>query len=101
MRRFPISASAYFQWKGPDDNWHESTGITQNISARGVFILARRLPPLGGAVEVTVDIPPVNPSGTARGQLRGKGIVTRVAPETGFAAEVFFQVLRVDKARTS
>jgi len=99
MQRFPISARACFLWKGPDDNWYESNGMTQNISARGVFIVTRSSPPLGGTVEITVDIPSVNPNAIAKGQLRGKGVVTRITPDTGFAAEVSFNVLRVKSSK--
>lgn len=94
--RYPITAWAHFKWTASDETWHQGTGLTQDISARGALVLAQEVPPLGARVEVTVMVPPGKLGEVAKAHLRGKGTVVRVTSAVNFAAEVIFHVLRVD-----
>ncbi len=94
VRRFDLCAPAFFCWTGPDGNLQTDQGATQDISARGVFVLCTSGPPVGGHIELDVYLPAL--SGAPRSvQLHGEGKVLRVDREDGrrwgFAAEVAFQ----------
>lgn len=94
-KRYPIVVQASFQWRGADRTWYQGIGITQDIGASGVFILAHEVPPLGAEIEVTMVIFPAERKGaTSKGRLTGKGTVVRVTAAAGFAAAVIFHVLR-------
>ena len=93
-KRYPITAQVSFQWKGTDQAWYGSAGMTQEISASSVTILASEVPPLGAEVKVTVMLPPVRPGAAAKGRLSGTGTVVRVTSATGFVASVPFRISR-------
>ena len=99
--RYAVSAPAFYWWERADGTLQEGQGNTLNISDRGVFILAKELPPVGKCVELDVYLPAV--TGTARAaQLHGEGTVVRTngrgAKESGFAAAVVFQTESSDAA---
>ena len=92
--RYPVSAPVFYSWEGSDGALQEAQGITHDICDRGVFILAKELPPVGKCVELDVHLPAV--AETARAAvLHGEGTVVRTsgrgAKESGFAAAVVFQ----------
>ena len=79
----------------------EAHGITHDISDRGVFVLAKELPPVGKCVELDIHLPTFGGSARAA-QLHGEGTVVRTtargATESGFAASVLFQTGSPDPA---
>lgn len=92
-RRYCLSAPAFYCWERADGTLQEEQGITRDISHRGVFILAKELPPAGANLELNVYLPSIR--GTPRSvQLNGEGTVVRVGTsevgQSGFAAEVIF-----------
>jgi hypothetical protein len=92
--RYLVSAPAFYWRERADGTLQEAQGITRNICDRGVFILAKALPPVGKCVELDVHLPAV--TGTARAaQLHGEGTVVRTSGlggnESGFAAAVVFR----------
>ncbi len=94
-KRYPITAQVSFQWKGSDQTWHHCAGLTQEISAASVTILACELPALGAEIRVTVMLPPVKPGAIAKGRLSGTGTVVRVTSAAAFVASVSFRISRV------
>ena len=91
--RYRVSAPAFYWWQRADGTLQEAQGISRDISDRGVFILAKELPPPGVHVEIDIHLPAV--TGTSRSaQLHGEGTVVRSggrgAEESGFAAAVVF-----------
>jgi len=99
--RYPVNAPALYSWEGADGTLQESQGITLDICDRGVFILAKEVPPVGKCVELDVRLPAV--AGTARAALlHGEGTVVRTSgrgtKESGFAAAVVFQTESSDAA---
>jgi hypothetical protein len=100
-RRYRLSAPAFYCWERADGTLQEAQGITRDISDRGVFIVARELPPVGKFVELDVHLP--GGTGTARAaQLHGEGTVVRTsgpgAAASGFAAAVIFHPESSDTA---
>jgi hypothetical protein len=93
-KRYPITAQVSFQWKGTDQTWYQCAGVTQEISACSVTIIASEVPPLGAEVKVTVMLPPVRPGAIAKGRLSGTGTVVRVTSAAGFIASVPFRISR-------
>jgi len=99
--RYSVSAPAFYWWERADGTLQEAQGITLDICDRGVFILAKEVPPVGKCVELDVHLPAV--TGTARAALlHGEGTVVRIsgreAKESGFAAAVVFQTESSDAA---
>jgi hypothetical protein len=73
--RYPLHLTALYQPVG-DIDWRE--GTTVDISASGVLIEVDDPLPLGTPVEFRLVLPPVDP-GTPRGEIHGRGRVTRLA----------------------
>lgn len=99
--RYSVSAPALYRWQRADGMLQEAQGISRDISDRGVFLLAKDLPPPGVHVELEVHLPAV--AGTSRSaQLYGEGTVVRTsrpgAGESGFAAAAVFHVESSDGA---
>ena len=92
--RYPVSAPVSYSWESSDGTLREAQGITHDICDRGVFILARDVPPLGKCVELDVHLPAVAETGRAV-VLHGEGTVVRTIPrgakQSGFAAAVVFR----------
>jgi hypothetical protein len=92
--RYPVSAPAFYWWERADGTLQEAQGITLDICDRGVFVLAKEVPPVGKCVELDVHLPAV--TGTARAaKLHGEGTVVRPSGRgtevSGFAAAVIFR----------
>jgi hypothetical protein len=92
-KRYLLSAPASFRWESSEGIPQKGEGTTRDISTKGVFVLSKLGPHPGADIEVDVYLPSL--SGRPRSlQLHGEGKVIRNvnsgAPETGFAAEVFF-----------
>lgn len=92
--RYAVSAPALYRWERADGTLQEAQGTTLDICDRGVYVLAKQLPPLGAHLRLDVHLPPV--SETARSvQLQGEGTVLRTSGQgpmgSGFAAAVVFQ----------
>jgi hypothetical protein len=99
--RYRVSAPALYWWQRADGTLQEAQGISRDISDRGVFVLAKDLPPPGVHVELQVHLPAV--TGTSRSaQLYGEGTVVRLsgrgARESGFAAAAVFHTGSSDGA---
>jgi len=99
--RYPVSAPVFYWWERSDGTLQEAQGITHDICDRGVFVLAKDVPPVGKCVELDVHLPAV--AETARAALlHGEGTVVRTsgrgAKESGFAAAVVFQTESSDPA---
>ena len=99
--RYRLHAPAFYCWESADGTLQEAQGITRDISDRGVFILAKQLPPVGVRVEVDVYLPAVSAAARSA-QLHGEGAVLRTseaqAKESGFAAAVVFHAESSDAA---
>jgi len=99
--RYRLNAPAFYWWESADGTLQEAQGITRDISDRGVFILAKQLPPAGARVEVDVHLPAVSTAARSA-QLHGEGTVLRTceaaAKEAGFAAAVVFHAESCDAA---
>ena len=91
--RYRVSAPALYRWQRADGTLQEARGISRDISDRGVFVLAKDLPPPGVHVELEVRLPAVTGSSRSA-QLYGEGTVVRTsgpgARESGFAAAAAF-----------
>lgn len=92
-KRYLLSAPTIFRWASSEGIPQKGEGTTRDISANGVFVLSKLGPQPGADIEIDVYLPSLG--GRPRSvQLRGKGKVIRNvnsgSPETGFAAEVFF-----------
>lgn len=99
--RYRVSAPAFYWWQRADGTLQEAQGISRDISDRGVFILAKDLPPPGVHVELDVHLPAVTETSRSA-QLHGEGTVVRTsgrsAEESGFAAAVVFHTESSDGA---
>jgi hypothetical protein len=99
--RYRLSAPAFYWWESADGTLQEAQGMTRDISDRGVFIVARQLPPPGVRVEIDVHLPSVS-SAARSAQLHGEGTVLRSseaeAGQSGFGAAVVFHAESSDAA---
>ncbi len=92
-RRYRVSTLAQYRWQDSSGTWVSDRGVTSDISVAGVYVLAACSPPAGAAIEMRVALPAKSVA-TVRGWLFGRGVVTRVKPDTGFAAKVDLRMLR-------
>jgi hypothetical protein len=53
-RRYPISAPVRFDWVAPNGAMGLGIGTTRDISERGAFVFARKLPPVGAVVNLWI-----------------------------------------------
>lgn len=93
-RRYRIAASASVRWKTTPGVWHQSKGVTRDISLSGLFVFAQRVPVPGTLIEISVQLPAPRTRGKIV-TLRGRGTVLRLEPEEspawGFAASITFE----------
>jgi hypothetical protein len=92
--RYRLNAPALFLWAPQNGPPQSGKGVTRDIGASGVCVLANRVPPVGSRVQMDILLPKLKDSGPGM-HLNGEGIVVRVEPrgragEGGFAAEVQF-----------
>ena len=95
LRRYKMTAPVQFRWK-EHDAWREGYGVTRDISVGGVFIRCSLEVPLDAPIEIKMTVPKFFANMTAKQFLQGTGIITRVNPDEGFAAQVNFELWRVD-----
>jgi len=99
--RYRLHAPAFYWWESADGTLQEAQGVTRDISDRGVFIVAKQLPPAGVRVEINVHLPSVS-SAARSAQLHGEGAVLRSAEaeagKSGFAAALVFHAGSSDAA---
>jgi hypothetical protein len=56
-QRYDLSAPVRFDWEVSDITHGQGTGITRDLSARGLFVLtADNLPPIGATVRFELDL---------------------------------------------
>jgi hypothetical protein len=92
--RYEISSHVLLEWRETDGSVHKISGSTREISARGVCIVAYRIPPLWTTVDLIVTLPRLVVSSGKGVQMRGKGTVVRVADPSRFIVEVSFRIVR-------
>jgi PilZ domain len=94
--RYAIFADAYFAWQEGEGQYSRGIGSTRNISDRGAFIQAVRIPPVGSGISVVLILPSIRGYTPKKSQLRGRGTVVRVVVSEGFVVEVSFRILRAE-----
>lgn len=92
--RYRLNAPVLFLWAPQNGSSQSGEGVTRDISASGVCVLANCVPPVGSRVLMDILLPKLKDSGPGM-YLNGEGIVVRVEPrgkagKVGFAAEVQF-----------
>jgi hypothetical protein len=55
--RYPVAAEVTFRWSTRSSMLGEGNGQSRDVSQGGAFILARSLPPVGSAIDLTVQLP--------------------------------------------
>jgi hypothetical protein len=97
-KRYRLSAPAFFLWAPQGGKPQSGRGVTRDINASGVYILADDLPPVGALVQLDILLPKLEDPGFGM-SLAGEGVVLRVEPrgsqgagtsKAGFAASVQF-----------
>lgn len=97
-KRYRLNAPALFLWAPHEGKPQSGQGVTRDINASGVYILADVLPPVGALVQLDILLPKLVDPGFGM-SLAGEGVVLRVEPqgpkganasEAGFAASVQF-----------
>jgi hypothetical protein len=82
FQRFPLQVPAVFFWKGPRGSLQKSEGLTRDISASGVFIMAENCPPAESSIRFEVKLPALDASGPPV-RIRAAGQVVRTDVQTG------------------
>jgi hypothetical protein len=86
-KRYYVQAPAFFSWKDSDKSSQAAEGMTRDISAQAVFVVARNCPRAGDQLRLDVQLPSLR--GTPGVRLRGEGVVLRVdkaeSGNSGFA----------------
>jgi hypothetical protein len=97
-RRYKLADPVSYWWLDPGGSVQASHGTTLDISSNGVMVIARKCPPKGGRVQMTIHLARHDESERPR-ELHGEGIVIRIEPgkktraseqASGFAASVHF-----------
>ena len=93
--RYQLAALVCASWRQPDGNFSKVTGITRDISMRGISFLAATTIEVGAYIELEVYLPSLNSHGRGM-KLHGEGTVVRVEPlgciEKRIAADVLFEM---------
>jgi PilZ domain len=55
--RYPVRASVFFSWDEERGIHLEGTGVTRDMSTKGVFVYSMVLPPKNASVDMEVTIP--------------------------------------------
>lgn len=98
--RFRLRAPAVFVWMDHDGVVQRGEGVTEDVSACGVFVISDTLPLAGAMVQVDIVLPNLEGSGPGS-RLCGEGRVLRVErseARSGFAAEVQFSPEAYDES---
>ena len=90
-RRYPVSAPVSFWWNGADGTLRSAIGVTSNVSTSGSLIVASSCPPVGIAIALEIDLPPL--LGRRSGvRLYGEGSVARGPNQADCVQDVEFAV---------
>ncbi len=87
--RFKLRAPVIFRWRDQSEARQEKVGCTREIGRSGVFVICSMPPPLGTAVQLEIQLPPLERNTLQPLNLRAKGKVVRVTVDnqvSGFAA---------------
>ena len=95
VKRYRISALVQFRSQTSAGTWIPGSGVTLDVSVNGVYVLCTCPPELNAVIEMKMAVTMGKASNKA--YLFGKGLVTRVNADMGFAATVVLQLLRVDQ----
>jgi len=104
--RYEVAAPVSYWWSSKRGLVHSSTGETRNISDCGVLVGVGECPPVGAAIQMTIQLPRLRGNGLGM-KLHGEGKVVRVddAETTAesrskkvFAASVHFYFERSEGA---
>jgi hypothetical protein len=92
--RYQLTALVFFSWRHPDGRFLQLTGVTQDISMRGISFLTADAVEVGAYIELDVYLPSLHRQGRGM-KLHGEGTVLRVESlsivEKKIAAEVMFE----------
>lgn len=75
-----LALPVVFSWRNPEGTPQQGTGFTQDISAKGIFLVTRTELPLGTPIEFETFLPAVSQATTGL-RMQGKGRVLRVEPK--------------------
>jgi len=97
--RYPVRASVLFSWDEARGIHLEGTGVTRDMSIKGVFVYSMVLPPKNASVDMEVAFPPLRENAPpVRIHVRGRIVRTesnRVDPvHAGFAITSESTILR-------
>ncbi len=96
--RYEVTAPVSYWWSSPKGPVHSAAGETRNISHSGVLVAAGECPPIGSAIQMTIQLPRLRGGGFGM-KLQGEGMVLRIEnagttteskPVSVFAASVMF-----------
>src|SRR5690349_13402932 len=76
--RFKLRAPVIFRWRDQSQARQEKVGCTREIGICGVFVTCSTPPPRGTAVELEIQLPPLEWNTLQHLNLRAKGKVVRV-----------------------
>jgi hypothetical protein len=103
--RFRLRLAVVFSWRDEHGTVQGSEGWSRDLSSRGIYVRADRVPPIGAAVEMNVFLP--EPGYQIRAaELHAKGLVVRIdrragAQSSGFAAMNHTVLLRESSERAA
>ena len=97
--RYPVRARVLFSWNEERGIHLEGTGVTRDMSTKGVFVYSMVLPPKNASVDMEVAFPPLRENAPpVRIHVRGRIVRTesnRVDPvHAGFAITSESTILR-------
>jgi hypothetical protein len=96
--RYKLADPVDYWWLAPNGSVQASQGTTLDISSSGVMLIARKCPPKGVRIQMTIHVARHNGSDCPL-EMHGEGIVVRIEPGKasqtsqqagGFAASVHF-----------
>lgn len=97
-RRYKLADSVDYWWLAPSGSIQSSHGTTLDISNSGVMVIARRCPPKGARIQMTIHVARRDGCNGPL-ELHGEGIVIRIEPanatqpnqrSSGFGASLHF-----------
>jgi hypothetical protein len=97
-RRYELADPVDYWWLAPSGSVQASHGMTLDISTNSVMVIARRCPPKGVRIQMTIQVARHDGSDCPL-ELHGEGIVVRIEPgkstqpgqrSSGFVALVHF-----------
>ena len=87
--RYEVTAPVSYWWSSPKGPVHSAAGETRNISHSGVLVAAGECPPIGSAIQMTIQLP----------RLRGGGFGMKLqGEEWSFALKMPAQPLNPSRS---